>query len=57
MQLNEKSFKKFKSKWMVEVWPHVQPFHGEGGVFAILVDSFTGKEKNLRMLISFGFGH
>ena len=57
MQLNEKSLKKFKSKWMVEAWPHVQLFHGEGVVFAILVDNFIGKEKNLRLLISFGFGH
>ena len=47
MQLNEKSFKKFKSKWMVKVWPDVQLFHGEGVVSTILVDSFIGKEKNL----------
>ena len=47
MQLNEKSLKKFKSKWMVEAWPHVQLFHGEGVVFAILVDNFIGKEKIL----------
>ena len=40
---------------MVEAWPHVQLFHGEGVVFAILVDNFIGKEKNLRLLISFGF--
>ena len=45
MQLNEKSFKKFKSKWMVEAWPHVQLFHREGLVSTILVDSFIGKEK------------
>ena len=32
---------------MVEAWPHVQLFHGEGLVSAILVDSFIGKEKIL----------
>ena len=42
---------------MVEAWPHVQLFHGEGVVSAILVDNFIRKEKNLRLLISFGFGH
>ena len=42
---------------MVEAWPHVQLFQGEGVAYAILVDSFIGKEKNLRLLISFGFGH
>ena len=30
---------------MVEAWPHVQFFHGEGVVSAILVDSFIRKEK------------
>ena len=30
---------------MVEVWPHVQLFHGGGVVSATLVDSFIGKEK------------
>ena len=44
MQLNEK---KFKIKWMVEAWPHVLLFHGEGVVYAILVDSFIGKENIL----------
>ena len=52
-----KSLIKFKSKWMVEAWPHVQIFHGEGVVSAILVDNFIRKEKHLRLLISFGFGH
>ena len=42
---------------MVEVWPHVQLFHGKGVVSAILVDNFIRKEKNLRLLIFFGFGH
>ena len=42
---------------MVEAWPHVQLFHWEGVVSAILVDSFIGKEKNISLLISFGFGH
>ena len=32
---------------MVEVWPHVQLFHGEGVVSAILVDSFIRKEKKI----------
>ena len=54
MQLNENGFKKLKSKWIVETWPHVQPFHGEGVVSAILVDKEKEKE-NLRLLISFGF--
>ena len=40
-----KWFKKFKSKWMVETWLRVQPFHGEGVVSAILVDNFIGKRK------------
>ena len=44
MQLNEK---KFKIKWMVEAWPHVLLFHGVGVVYAILVDSFIGKENIL----------
>ena len=53
----KKSLKKFKSKWMVEAWSHVQLFHGEGVVSAILANNFIRKEKNLRLLISFGFGH
>ena len=32
MQLKENGLKKFKSKLMVETWPHVQPFHWDGSV-------------------------
>ena len=46
----KKSLIKFKSKWMVEAWPHVQPFHGEGVVSAILVDSFIRKEKKSKTI-------
>ena len=41
----------------MNAWPHVQLFHGEGVVSAILADSFIGKENILRLVISFGFVH
>ena len=43
---------------MVETWLHVQPFHWEGVVSAIMVDYFIGKRKKKILgwlLISFGF--
>ena len=40
-----KEIKKSKSKWMVETWLYVQPFHWEGVVSAIMVDYFIGKRK------------
>ena len=35
---------------MVEAWPHVQLFHGEGVVSAILVDNFIRKEKKSKTI-------
>ena len=40
---------------MVEAWPHVQLFHGEGVVSAILVDSFIRKEKKSKAFDFFWF--
>ena len=40
---------------MVEAWPHVQLFHGEGVVSAILVDSFIRKEKKSKTIDFFWF--
>ena len=40
---------------MVEAWPHVQLFHREGVVSAILVDSFIRKEKNSQTFDFFWF--
>ena len=40
---------------MVEAWPHVQLFHGERVVSAILVDSFIRKEKKSKTIDLFWF--
>ena len=40
---------------MVEAWPHVQLFHGEGVVSAILVVSFIRKEKKPKTFDFFWF--
>ena len=40
---------------MVEAWSHVQLFHGEGVVSAILANNFIRKEKNLRLSDFFWF--
>ena len=56
MQLNEKSLKNFKSKWMGEAWPHLQLFLGERVVCHIARQLYW-KRKNLRLVISFGFVH
>ena len=40
---------------MVEAWPHVQLFHGEGVVSTILVDSFIRKEKKSKTFDFFWF--
>ena len=56
MQLKENGLKKFKSKLMVETWPHVQPFHWEGKCLSCWQTTlFENEKKDLRLLISFGF--
>ena len=40
---------------MVEAWPHVQLFHGEGVVSVVLVDSFIRKEKKSKTFDFFWF--
>ena len=41
---------------MVETWPHVQLFHGEGVMSTILADIFIGKEKILDFWFLFVLG-
>ena len=56
MQLKENGLKKFKSKLMVETWPHVQPFHWEGKCLSCWQTTlFENEKKDLRLSISFGF--
>ena len=40
---------------MVEAWPHVQLFHEERVVFAILVDNFIRKKKKSKTFDFFWF--